>query len=68
MTADFLAPFIRILLRWIGGMLITAGYAHNADLFSDPDLVTVFCYIGAGLCGLISEGWWLLARRYHWSR
>lgn len=65
---DFLAPLVRILLRWLGGFLIAKGLASSADAFTDPDLVTVVCYVLAGVCGLISEGWWALARRYHWSR
>lgn len=66
--ADVLAPLVRILLRWLGGFLIAKGIASSADAFTDPDLVTVVCYALAAVCGMISEVWWWLARRHHWSR
>jgi hypothetical protein len=66
--ADALAPLVRILLRWLGGFLIAKGLASSPDAFTDPDLVTVICFAVAGICGLVSEGWWALARRRGWSR
>lgn len=66
--ADVLAPLVRIPLRWLGGFLIAKGIASSPDAFTDPDPVTVICYVLTAVCGLISEGWWALARRHHWSR
>ena len=66
MTPDVLAPIIRILLRWAGGFLIAKGFAHNPNTFADPDLIQSLCYIGAGLCGMVAEGWWMLARKRGW--
>lgn len=65
---DALAPLVRILLRWLGGFLIAKGIASSPDAFTDPDLVSVACYALAAVCGLVSEGWYALARRRGWSR
>jgi hypothetical protein len=58
-----LAPFIRIALRIFGGFLMGAGYVSETDLwiFTDPELV-------GALALLASEGWYLLAKRYGWSK
>jgi len=58
-----LAPFIRIGLRIFGGYLIGRGYADEGDLwiFTDPELV-------GALALMASEGWYLLAKRYGWSK
>jgi hypothetical protein len=63
-----LAPLARILLRYLGGILIAKGYAHDPATFADPDLVQAVCIVGAGACGVISEGWWYLARKHGWGR
>ena len=68
MMTDAIAPLVRILLRWIGGYFIAKGIASSPDTFTDPDLVTVICFAVAGVCGMISEGWWMLARKRGWSR
>ena len=68
MNASILAPIVRILLRWLGGFLIAKGLAIDPREFADPDLVGAVCYAGAAICGAISEGWWLLARKCGWAQ
>ncbi len=67
MNADILAPVVRISLRWLGGFLIAKGLAHDANAFTDPELVTVVCYASAAMCGVISEGWYYAARKMGWA-
>jgi len=54
---------VRISLRWLGGFLIAKGYAHDNSIFTDPDLVQALCHATAGVCGLISEGWFYIERK-----
>jgi hypothetical protein len=61
-----LAPVARIALRYAGGVLIAKGWAHDPSAFADPDLVQAVCYIGAGVCAVLSEGWYVLARKKGW--
>lgn len=64
-----LAPFIRIALRWLAGALIAAGYltADNSSLFADPELVSAIAYGAGALCGMVAEGWYMLAKRFGWG-
>lgn len=68
MSPDVIAPIVRILLRYAGGVLIARGLAHDPATFADPDLIQAGCYLGAGLCVVVSEGWWWLARKRGWER
>ena len=68
MSADILAPIVRILLRWLGGILVARGWTADASTFADPELVQVACYGLAAACAALSEGWYWLARRYGWSK
>ena len=67
MTPDSLSPVIRIILRYLGGFLIHAGFASDPSTFADPDLIQAICYIAAGGCFFISEGWYFLARKWGWN-
>ena len=64
-----MTPLIRIALRWVGGYLVARGVFAQTDsgLFSDPDLVAAINYGLAALCALLSEGWYLLAKRMGWK-
>lgn len=58
-----LAPFIRIVLRYLSAALIAKGYFGESDaaLFVDEEL------IGAIVAG-VNEGWYFLARKYGWEK
>ncbi len=64
-----MAPFIRILLRYVGGFLAARGLLAQTDsgVFDDPELVAAVSYGLAAFCALASEGWYRLARRFGWS-
>ncbi|MGE6786345.1 hypothetical protein ACQKGL_27885 [Ensifer adhaerens] len=65
------AVVIRILLRYGAGLLVAKGLlAPEAGLVfaEDPD-VQVLMQVGIGLCaGLVSECWYVLARRLGWAK
>ncbi len=67
MSADDFAPFARILLRYFGGALISAGIALSPDTITDPDVVQIVCIIMGALCTAISEGWYVLAKKRGWK-
>ena len=61
---NHLTPFIRIGLRIFGGFMIGRGYTDEATaaiFYEDPNL------IGAIALG-VSEGWYLLAKRFDWMK
>lgn len=60
---DRAAPFIRIGLRYLGGALIGWGYATEDDLWvlDDPELV-------GAISVALSEGWYLLAKKFGWAK
>lgn len=68
MNPDLLAPVARIALRYLGGILIAKGYAHDPSTFANPDVVQAACFASAGLSAVISEGWYGLARKHGWGR
>lgn len=53
-----LAPFIRIIMRYLSGVLITYGMfsPEDADLFMDPELIGI-------LAGVATEAWYAWALR-----
>ena len=65
-----MAPIVRILLRYLAGFLIKKGIlgANDQGMLNDPELVQSICCALAALCAAISEGWWLLARKYGWAK
>lgn len=58
-----MAPFVRIFLRYVAGILIAKGYfgEGDADLFMDPEL------IGVLVMG-VNEAWYWAARRFGWDK
>ena len=60
---DAISPFIRIGLRVFGGFMIGKGYLSEADMwiFSDQELIGV-------LALLVSEGWYILAKKKGWAK
>lgn len=65
-----MAVFVRILLRYGAGALVTYGLmtSEAGDMIAtDPDVamaVEVFAGIAAGA---VAEGWMWLAKRYGWK-
>ncbi len=61
---ETMTPFIRIGLRIFGGFMIGQGWADEeiaAMLWADPQVVGI---VALG----ISEGWYLLAKRFDWAK
>lgn len=57
-----IAPIVRIGLRIFGGFMIGRGYISSDSLwiFSDEEVI--------GLLSIgLSEGWYLLSKRYGWA-
>ncbi len=67
MNPDIIAPLARILLRYVGGALISAGIAINPSALTDPDMVQVLCFVIGGLCSVVSEGFYVIARKNGWK-
>jgi len=62
-----IAPIARILLRYAGGALISAGFAINPSALTDPDVFQVSCFVIGGLCTAASEGFYVIARAKGWN-
>lgn len=62
MTLATFTPFIRIALRVLAGYLIGKGVSEDTAsiLYSDATIGAVVL--------LISEGWYMLARRFGWEK
>jgi len=67
MDPSIIAPLARVLLRYIGGALISAGIAISPSTLADPDLVQILCFLIGGLATAVSEGWYIVARKRGWS-
>ncbi len=64
---DMIPVISRIILRYVSGALVAYGFIPHdagADLAMDPDLAVL---IGAGL-GMLTEGFYALARRFGWAK
>ncbi|MEJ5081041.1 hypothetical protein [Ochrobactrum sp. MYb379] len=59
-----MGPFIRIILRYGVGAII--GYEVGNQLASDPDVVVVSTVAATALVGLVTEGFYVLAKRLGW--
>jgi len=65
-----MGPFIRIALRYLSGLLIAKGMIGDgqADIFTDPDLVSVIV-TGLGFAmAAATEFWYALSRKFGWSK
>lgn len=62
---------IRIVLRYVAGALVIKGILPDDlgnTLMTDPQVID-FLNVGAGLAiGAITEGWYMLARKFGWSK
>jgi hypothetical protein len=60
------APLTRVLLRYaIGAWVTKAGL--DVDV-SDPNVFEVANFLVAGMLGVLTEGWYALARKKGWER
>lgn len=59
-----MAPFVRILLRIFAGMIAGWGFGLDeqeaVELLVNPEMI-------AAVVLLISEGWYISARKFGWS-
>lgn len=66
-----MSVFIRIFLRYLAGVLVARGLLMESDgnmLAGDPELAALL-EMGIGMAlGAISEAWYVLARRFGWSK
>lgn len=65
-----MAVFIRILLRYGAGALVTYGLmtAEAGDsLATDPDVAMALEVVAGLVASAIAEGWFWLAKRYGWK-
>mgnify|MGYP003453265021 CR=1 FL=1 len=59
-----MGPLIRILLRYGVGAVI--GFEIGTQLASDPDVLAATSVIATAAIGLITEGFYILAKRLGW--
>lgn len=59
-----MGPFVRIILRYgVGGLI---GFEIGNQLASDPDVLAVTTVAATALVGAITEGFYIIAKRYGW--
>lgn len=59
-----MAPLIRILLRYgVGGLI---GYEVGSQLAADSDVLAVTTVAATAFVGLVTEGFYILAKRFGW--
>lgn len=59
-----MGPFIRIGLRYgVGGII---GYELGSQLAADPDVVAIATVGATAAVGFVTEGFYLLAKRFGW--
>lgn len=59
-----MGPYVRIILRYAVGAVI--GYQIGEQLASDPDVVAVATAGAAAAVGVVTEGFYALAKRWGW--
>jgi hypothetical protein len=65
---SIIAPIARVLLRYVGGALISAGFAISPNTLTDPDVFQVTCFAIGAICSVGSEVWYILSHKYGWAR
>lgn len=66
-----MAPFIRIFLRYLAGILVGYGLLTQEDASAisfDPDLVGLLEIAIGFLIGFCSEAWYYIARKLGWKK
>lgn len=62
---------IRIALRYIAGALVFKGVIPDElgnSLIDDPQVIHVVSTIAGVAITMITEGWYILARKFGWSK
>lgn len=59
-----MGPFIRIILRYGVGAII--GYEVGTQLASDPDVVAVATVAAASIAGVVTEYFYIIAKKMGW--
>lgn len=67
MNREIIGPIARVLLRYIGGAMISAGVAISPGTLTDPDVVQVTCFLVGALASASSEIWYIVAKKYGWN-
>lgn len=60
-----MGPYVRIILRYGVGAVV--GYEVGSQLAADPDVIAVSTAVAAAAVGLITEGFYALARKLGWA-
>lgn len=66
-----MGPFIRIALRYGAGYLVARGLLGQADgdtIANDPDVYAAVELFAGFTIGALTEGYYMLARRFGWSK
>jgi hypothetical protein len=66
-SPEVVGPIARVLLRYVGGALISAGIAISPATLTDPDLIQIMCFLIGAVCSAASEGWYIIAKKNGWS-
>jgi hypothetical protein len=67
MNTDVLAPFARVLLRYVGAALVSAGITISPSTLLDPDVVQITCILLGAACSAASEAWYYVAKKNGWA-
>lgn len=59
-----MGPLIRIILRYGVGAII--GYEVASNLAADPDLVAVVTAAAASIAGIVTEYFYIIAKKFGW--
>lgn len=66
-----MSVFVRILLRYLAGMLVARGLLMESDgnmLASDPEVASFLEMAAGAALGTLSEGWYMLAKKFGWKQ
>lgn len=66
-----MSVFIRILLRYGAGFLIARGFLGENDgnmLAADPEVAAALELAAGTALGVVSEVWYMIARRLGWAK
>lgn len=66
-----MAPFIRIFLRYVAGVMLAAGYFSDdvaQMIVGDEELVQFLANAAAMAIAAGTEFWYWLSRRFGWSK
>ena len=60
-----MGPIIRILLRYLAGVLMAKGFLQQDDLslFDDPQLAAAIEMAAGAIIGVLTEYWYAIAKR-----